>query len=95
MASGNEMWQGAGNFLLGTVRDVARQRVDKEFSAGYHEAAGICVGLLSAGIEELVDRVATGEEISSGEKAQLARLRLLKDEMGRALAAYWSEPETD
>ena len=75
------------------VRDkVVREHDDQVFSKGFDEAANLCVGLLTAKLDELLGKMKTGA-LSSEEQRVFAELSELKAEMERRLYAYSSSPE--
>lgn len=76
-------------------QDIGRGVLDKQFGAGYDEAADICMSLLSGKIEGLIGKISEGESLSDREQFLLSSLHKLRTEMDDALHAFFDDPNTD
>lgn len=90
MASGEDFLRYVG----GAVRKAANDHVSERFTDGFNEAANICVTMLSEKIDELMDRMKTGE-LSRPDQVLLSSLTVLKSETEQKLFRYWETLAAD
>lgn len=88
-------FDGFGGELLGVVRGVASDEVDRAYSDGFNDAANLCVNLVADKAAALMDKITSGSLLSSDEQVLLASLTGLKAEMESGLHAHERDETPD
>ena len=80
-----------GQWVLGSVRQVANDRVNAERGEGFQDAADIALRVLTQRIDQLQQKMGQSPYLTTEEQVLLANLIALRTETAGAFDAFWAD----
>lgn len=84
-----------GQWVLGSVRQVANDRVNAERGEGFKDAADIAMGVLTERIDTLQGKMKQSPYLTNEEQVLLSNLIELRVEIANAFDAFWERTATE
>ena len=85
----SEIQERLKELAVNAARAVAKRYLMEECQSGYKSAADVSLAIVTAKVDDLMRRMASGKKLSASEQDLLSSLNELKSEMQNALEAEW------